>query len=142
MSKIRNRPPAYIRLINSQRWVKLRRSYLSRHPLCERCLELGKTQAAQVVHHIDPLENYLSMPNTMERLAYDPNNLKALCNECHGAVHRELGSRQNKFIRQGNHWNFYCSQIGKGCFPHVENFVSSFGKVCIAFACYETLQKF
>ena len=37
------------------RWHKLRDAFLMEHPLCEFCLNLGKTTAASEVHHITPL---------------------------------------------------------------------------------------
>lgn len=94
--RVVNRPPEYIKLINSTRWRKLRNSYLVKQPLCERCVGRGKTEPATLVHHIDPLEYYLDNPEMMERLCYDPSNLMALCDTCHGIVHSEISSRSKE----------------------------------------------
>lgn len=52
----------------------LRQQVLTANPLCEICMGL-----AQCVDHIIPHRGN-------ERLAYDINNLRPLCNRCHGQV--------------------------------------------------------
>ena len=58
------------------------------HGLCERCAEAGVLKPADVVHHKTPLnaENV----NDPE-VALNPDNLMALCDECHTEVHKKLG---------------------------------------------------
>ena len=69
-------------IYNCKTWKTLRKSYIAEHPLCEIC----QKNEALSVHHIIPF----SSGNTEEEiklLAYDINNLKALCNECHKFLH-------------------------------------------------------
>lgn len=60
-------------------WQKVRAMYLRRHPLCERCEQLGRTTPAVLVHHIIPISQ------GGQRL--DTRNLAALCRACHDDVH-------------------------------------------------------
>lgn len=82
----------YHKLLNTSRWQNLRSSYLQRHPVCEKCEENGRTRLATCVHHIIPVEDAKDA-ETMESLAFDGNNLMALCSECHDHIHKDLGSR-------------------------------------------------
>ena len=61
-------------------WRKARRSYIQQHPLCAECLRQGRTTAAEVVHHITPIE-------VAPRLRLDAANLMALCRGCHETLH-------------------------------------------------------
>ena len=92
MAKYR-RSVAYSRLLNTQRWRKLRREYLSANPLCEGCLIRDLSRPAQCVHHVQPIERASGNDALMAQLAYDWSNLRALCNPCHSATHRLLGSQ-------------------------------------------------
>lgn len=80
----------YIQLINTTRWLKLRRDTLTDHPLCQRCEEEGRLTPATEVHHIRPVEEAINMFDRRQR-AYDPSNLRALCHDCHVKTHTELG---------------------------------------------------
>lgn len=67
-------------------WRKLRETYMREHPICEECLKKGKVTAAQDIHHkVSPFKggeiNYT--------LLLDPDNLMALCKDCHGNIHAE-----------------------------------------------------
>ena len=81
-----SRDPRYQRLLNDRRWRELRIAYLREHPLCERCIREGKAAGvpegyitpAIDVHHRVPVETAKTLQE-MERLAYDWNNLEALC---------------------------------------------------------------
>lgn len=81
---------------NSTTWRRLREVYMHQHPLCEECLKKNKVTPAQSIHHIkSPFEkgviNY--------QLLLDPDNLMAVCNECHGEIHnREQGNMSAKDI--------------------------------------------
>ena len=93
-----SRDPRYQRLLNDRRWRELRIAYLREHPLCERCIREGKAAGvpegyitpAIDVHHRVPVETAKTLQE-MERLAYDWNNLEALCIPCHSRTHREMG---------------------------------------------------
>lgn len=77
------------KIYNSAKWVNLRRAYMMQHPLCERCLSNDLVKPTEEIHHIKPI----SMGTTeleMKELALNPNNLIALCKECHHQIHREL----------------------------------------------------
>lgn len=85
-----SRDPRYQKLLNSKRWKELRRQYLQSHPLCERCEAEGYVRSAIDLHHITPVETGKTKQE-MERLAFDTNNLRALCIPCHIATHKEMG---------------------------------------------------
>lgn len=72
-------------IYNCKTWKTLRNNYISDHPVCEIC---GKKEASSV-HHIIPFSTGTN-EEEMKLLAYDVNNLKALCNECHKFIHMEL----------------------------------------------------
>ena len=80
----------YMSLINTARWRRLRRDTLTAHPLCQRCEEEGRVTAATEVHHVVPVEEAMGIA-AMERLMFDPHNLRALCHDCHVRTHTELG---------------------------------------------------
>ena len=61
------------------RWQFVRRVKMSRDPLCERCEKLGRTEAAEMVHHIKPV-------NTHPELRLVMDNLMSLSNNCHEIV--------------------------------------------------------
>ena len=65
------------------RWEKVRRDYLSSHPLCERCAREGFTTPAVLVHH------RIRIADGGE--VYNPNNLMSLCYRCHEKIHMEQG---------------------------------------------------
>lgn len=58
-------------------WKRIRDRYISVHPLCEICQEIGKITPAQEVHHILPL----SKGGTSVA-----ENLMSLCTSCHSAI--------------------------------------------------------
>lgn len=96
-----SRDATYIRLIHSMSWRKLRMQVLAQHPLCADCLQEGRTTAASEVHHVRPIETGKSV-NEMERLAYDPHNLRPLCHACHRAEHIRMSSHSRSAIKEGN----------------------------------------
>ena len=65
-----------------RKWGKARRVYLTKNPLCIDCKAKGITRAANVVHHIIPLDQ--------GGAKYSSNNLMALCRECHEAKHKRF----------------------------------------------------
>ncbi len=67
-------------------WSKVRERYVSQHPFCERCFDVGKLTPVQEVHHIRPL----SKGGT-----HAEENLMSLCKSCHTKLHFELGDRKN-----------------------------------------------
>jgi len=57
--------------------------------LCERCLKQGEVKPAEVVHHKTPLT-----PENVDdpAVSLNPDNLVALCHDCHTEAHRRLGT--------------------------------------------------
>ena len=93
-----SRDKRYQRLLNDRRWKELRRSYLQQHPLCERCQREGFVTAAVDVHHKQPVES-AKTEQEMERLAYNPANLEALCIPCHIKTHQEMHSHCKEQVK-------------------------------------------
>lgn len=79
----------YRRWIASTRWLRLRRSVLTAHPLCERCAQEGYVSAATEVHHIRPVEDGVTWSDRQTRM-FAPSNLRALCHNCHVRTHVEM----------------------------------------------------
>ena len=65
------------------KWEKVRKEYITRHPLCERCESLGIITSAVLVHH------KVRLADGGE--AYNPDNLMSLCYRCHEEIHMEHG---------------------------------------------------
>ena len=87
-------------IYNSREWKELRIAKLrSTNGLCEECLKEGIVTSARCVHHVVPIETARTK-DEMKRLAFDVNNLRALCFACHARIHKELGSNTAKIVRQ------------------------------------------
>lgn len=69
-------------IYNTTRWRRLRRFKLNDCPVCEMC----KRCQSEEVHHRDSFMNYTDA-RTRDAVAFDPNNLVALCAECHRRLH-------------------------------------------------------
>jgi 5-methylcytosine-specific restriction endonuclease McrA len=78
----------------SMAWRETRKNYRqSVGGLCERCMERGIIQTADLVHHIVPLTTEtVSDPN----LSLNWDNLQALCRKCHAEVHEEIYAKRAK----------------------------------------------
>ena len=87
MSFFETNRPEQKRFYSSTKWRKLRKAYLAEHPLCERCLAVGRAQVAEHVHHKIELDesNY---KNPM--IALNAENLESLCFDCHQKEHHSL----------------------------------------------------
>ena len=82
---------------NLTAWKKMREGYLMQHPLCEKCLEQDRVTLATDCHHLNsPFADGLNDAERMGRLL-DPHNLQALCQECHGKLHRSMQMDGKKF---------------------------------------------
>ena len=87
-------------IYNSREWKELRIAKLrSTNGLCEECMKEGVVTQATCVHHIVPIETARTK-DEMKRLAFDINNLRALCFACHARIHKEIGSNTAKIVRQ------------------------------------------
>ena len=71
-------------LYSSKAWHKLRKSYLSVHPLCERCLKRGDIVPAKIIHHREYVTP-LNINDVYVTLNWD--NLESLCQDCHNIEH-------------------------------------------------------
>ena len=58
------------------KWRKLRKAFLSTHPLCVFCNTKGRIAQATVVDHIIPHKGD-------QRLFWDVSNWQPLCKKCH-----------------------------------------------------------
>lgn len=73
-------------IYNTQRWRTMRSNFLLMNPLCEECLKNGKTTPVDDIHH---RVSFMSTDDIVTRraLAFDYNNLVALCDSCHAKEH-------------------------------------------------------
>ena len=62
-------------------WDKLRKIKMWNNPVCEMCKKEGRTRAAEIVHHIKPLEE--------DGELLDMGNLMSVCRTCHGKLHKK-----------------------------------------------------
>ena len=87
-------------IYNSREWKELRIAKLrSTKGLCEECMKQGIVTPAHCVHHIVPIETARTK-DEMKPLAFDINNLRALCFASHARSHKEKGSNTAKIVRQ------------------------------------------
>jgi 5-methylcytosine-specific restriction endonuclease McrA len=63
-------------------WEAFARQFRMVNPLCLDCLERGRTQASEEVHHVVKVADDPS-------LMYDEGNLRALCKACHAVRTRK-----------------------------------------------------
>ena len=60
--------------IYGRRWRTIRDLYISKHPLCEECLKVGRLVPVDEVHHIKPID---------QGGTHAEDNLTSLCQSCH-----------------------------------------------------------
>ena len=95
------RTSEYKKLINCQKWAKLRSEKLQNNPLCERCQKSGIITPGAEIHHITPVDTGANHEQ-MKLLAYSYSNLATLCHKCHIKAHIELQSKTAKVIQARN----------------------------------------
>jgi 5-methylcytosine-specific restriction enzyme A len=76
------RDPQSKKFYDSTEWRKVRKMKLSRDPLCEVCLQVGRCVMADMVHHSIPVKSDRERLN----MAY----LVSLCHGCHNKVEGEI----------------------------------------------------
>lgn len=86
------------KIYNSSIWQKLRIAYLMEHPICEVCELEGKIVPAVEIHHIREISNGESLEE-MKDIAYNPNNLQALCIDCHHKIHTDRRRQKRNEIK-------------------------------------------
>lgn len=84
------------KIYNSKMWKQLRNSYIAEFPLCQSCLEKGKITPAEQIHHrVEFLKG--TTQAEIEALAFDWDNLQALCKDCHLEKHGKKPKVNNMF---------------------------------------------
>ena len=78
---------------NTTAWRNAREAYLTEHPLCENCLSRGVVKPAEHVHH---KRSPFKGDDVNWTLLLDPNNLQALCAECHRLEHERIAGRDGR----------------------------------------------
>lgn len=72
-------------LYGTQRWRKLSVAFKRRHPCCSECENNGLVRPTEIVDHIVPAKEDLS-------LFWEWSNLRALCHDCHNKIGRKVRS--------------------------------------------------
>jgi 5-methylcytosine-specific restriction endonuclease McrA len=118
----RNANPEYRRIITGKKWQELRglkmlHNAVNNGGFCAQCVKDyrpggPRPRKATEVHHIVPIETAHTREE-MEALAYDENNLIALCSECHHEAHRRLGKQHIKEAMK-NDINDFINKIKNG----------------------------
>ena len=77
---------------NDSRWRPLREAVMQRDGgLCQECLQKGRLAPATQVHHkVSPFQIGLSDAD-FQYYAWSMENLEAICQECHAAIHAHEG---------------------------------------------------
>jgi 5-methylcytosine-specific restriction protein A len=78
------------RVYDLQEWKRVRREYLTDHPLCHHCQARGILKPAEHVDHIVPI--------TKGGEWFDEDNLQGLCHPCHSV--KTLGDKGH-VVRMG-----------------------------------------
>ena len=73
-----------VKIRTGRKWRRLSAQIKRERPLCQRCEEMGKLTPSAEVHHVVKIR-------TNSNLAFDPDNLRALCRPCH-----EIEERNSK----------------------------------------------
>lgn len=95
----------YQRLLNDKRWQEVKAFVWRRAGgMCEQCREEGYLTPGVDCHHLIPVER-CSLAE-MERLCYDPNNIRLLCIPCHIRAHQQMHSHGKENIRANRLRNF------------------------------------
>lgn len=95
-----SRDPRYQGLLNSRRWLEVKAIVWKRaQGLCERCKAEGIITQGVDCHHIKPVESGRTVQE-MEKLCYDPNNIRLICVACHIKTHQEMRSHTNEKVKE------------------------------------------
>jgi 5-methylcytosine-specific restriction protein A len=69
------------KIYQDKRWKAIRKAKFAANPVCEECDSKGITTQTDEIHHIVPIE-------VNPDLAFEWDNLKSLCVECHKKADR------------------------------------------------------
>ena len=78
---------------SSKDWRSMRRSHISRNPLCVDCLSRGLLRQADVVDHIVERKDD-------DSLRLDSQNLQSLCHKCHNSKTQDERRRRRDVDRE------------------------------------------
>lgn len=80
-------------IYNTPEWKKLSKAFKMAFPLCQRCLTNGVIKEAKHIHH---KVSFMEVEDELKRkeLAYNWDNLEALCVECHIKEHNKHHNHQ------------------------------------------------
>jgi len=72
---------------NTTAWKRFRAGYIKRHPLCVKCEEVGVIMSANIIDHIQPIQD--------GGAKFDESNLQSLCASCHNkkSVNKRWGNK-------------------------------------------------
>ena len=71
-----------VRLYKKERWRKIARAQLQKHPLCKFCLELGQVTPATVADHVEPHKG--------DPMKFWFGALQSLCKQHHDSGKRNI----------------------------------------------------
>lgn len=74
---------------NSMAWIRLRKTYLIEHPVCESCLQHCHIEPATDIHHKHAFSKAANEDEAWD-LFLSQNNLMSLCECCHYAIHKKM----------------------------------------------------
>lgn len=95
-----SRDKRYQRLLNDKRWMEVKRIVWQRAKgLCEECMKHDIVRAGVDCHHIVPVETATTIQE-MERLCYNPDNIRLLCIPCHSSIHKSMGKGTRKLASE------------------------------------------
>ena len=79
---MRARAGKYSKLYTTRRWRKVRQAQLTKQPLCQMCIEVGKVTTANVVDHIKPHRGDMTL--------FWSGPFQSLCEDCHNSHKKRL----------------------------------------------------
>lgn len=95
-----SRDKRYQRLLNDKRWMEVKRIVWQRAKgLCEECMKHDIVRTGVDCHHIVPVESATTIQE-MERLCYNPDNIRLLCIPCHSSIHKSMGKGTRKLAAE------------------------------------------
>lgn len=77
-------PAKHVQFYSSAAWRQMSLRKRKADPLCERCLDEGRTRAATEVHHIVGVDE-------SEQLRLEWSNLMSVCRRCHDEIEGKPG---------------------------------------------------
>lgn len=79
--RLNSRP--WVKWYKTAAWLRLRRSHLSKNPLCKFCFKAGIIKEANTVDHVTPHKGDM-------KKFFNKGNLQSLCHSCHSSTKQKL----------------------------------------------------